>query len=327
MRSYVFYPGGQMRESEGFAEDGVDEADPAVPKFSACWTDILEPPPGEIDELAKRLRLDPLTVEHLRHQTIRAHVDELDDYCHIVVYGLLGSNSDELPQPRQLSIVIKDNQLFTLHRVSLSSVDYLSERTRKVATTISKRGVGYLLFVILDKMVENIMLLAKRYEEKLDILESRSVDLDCNDDLLSDLAVVRHEVLSLWRTAIADRELIIELLELELDCITGENKRQMEHVLDHMQSALEIIELLRSLIGEVRENYRTTVSLRSNEAMKKLTVFAGLMMPLTLVAGIYGMNVPLWPNPDAPQTFWLIMGSMAAMMIALGAYFRVKRWL
>ena len=324
VRAFHFAPGGLLNKGDRLEALPAPDADEQA---GVWWFDLEAPDPETLAELAERLHLDGTTLASLHDDVERARIDHFDDYYFLLLYGMLAASEEEAPQPRRLAVICKANLVVTVHHLPLASVDYLARRARRIAGQVGKKGVGHFLFLLLDKMVDYNVALAKRYEEALEQLEDRSVAIDCDNSLLEDLAEIRREVLELWRISLAQRELLIELCEDELDYFTAETERLLEHVRDHMTSSLEIVEILRGMVGDVRENYRATLSLRSAEAMTKLTVFAGLLLPVSAIAAVYGMNVPLWPNPNHPATFWGIVGGMAAVFLALVVYFRQQRWI
>lgn len=324
VRAFHFAPTGQLAKFDSLDALPTPEADEQA---GVWWVDVEGASKEILADLAERLHLDATTVENLRDDAGRARIDHFDDCYFLLLYGMLGLSEEETPQPRRLSVICQEDIVVTVHDLPLASIDYLAKRPRRIASQIGKKGVGHFLFLLLDKMVDYSVALAKHYEEVLEQLEDRSVEIDCDASLLEDLAETRREVLDLWRNSVAQRELLIELCEDELDYFTAETSRLLEHVRDHMTSSLEIVEILRGMIGDIRENYRATLSLRSAEAMTKLTVFAGLLLPLSVIGAIYGMNVPLWPNPELPATFWGILTVMATIFLSLAFYFRRQNWL
>lgn len=323
IQAYHFHPDGAMDTlTELPSPQELDKAN-----GSLWWLDIEGPSGDDIDQLAAHLSLDPATVEDLKDDDARADIDYFDDYISLLLYGMLGRAKGDVPQPRQMGMLCFSNIVVTVRDLPMGSVSHVARRAKKSPKLIASRGVGHLVFLLLDKMVDNCMSLAKRYEEELEELEDRSVDIDCGDELLEDLSDVRRRVLQLWKIAIAQREVLIELCEEGSEHLPPESLKLLEQVRDHMTSTMEIVEILRTMVSEVRENYRTTISLRSAEASQQLTVFAGLLLPPSAIAAIYGMNVPLWPNPNDPRSFWVLISIMVAVIAGQLVYFRRRRWI
>jgi magnesium transporter len=113
----------------------------------------------------------------------------------------------------------------------------------------------------------------------------------------------------------------------EYDFISDDVERRFSHVYDHLTKTIELIDNLRELLHGVRDSYQAVVANRMNAVMKTLTIFASLFLPLTLIAGIYGMNTPLWPDPTKIITFWGIIALMAIVSVVMLFFFRRRRWL
>lgn len=323
VRKILFGPNGSSTRAETSELTGLQ---PDCGEGECLWLDVFCPDVSQLEQVARQLGLEPGALSDLIDQSDRARIDYFDDYVQLYLHGLMAGRAIADIRPRALVVICRPRQLFTLHTEPLESTGFLYDSAPRALPSIGRKGISHLLFLLMDRVVDNCMVLAKEYERQLNRLEDRSVSQACGEDLLEDLGGVRDEVLQLWRTLVSNRELMIELCEEEFEFLHPESARQLEQVRDHLTSTLEIAEILRGMIGDVRENYRTTLSLRSAQAMQQLTVFAGLMMPLTLIVGIYGMNVPLWPDPTRPSTFWLIMGFMGVVAAGLLYYFRRQRW-
>jgi magnesium transporter len=112
----------------------------------------------------------------------------------------------------------------------------------------------------------------------------------------------------------------------EYDFVSGSLSQQFQHVRDHLSQVIDTVNGLRELLGGVYNNYHSVLTGRTNEIMKVLTIYAGILLPLTLIAGIYGMNLPL-PASNHPLSFWGVMGAMAGITLLLYAYYRRRKWL
>jgi magnesium transporter len=323
LRMIRFGPNGSSSRSEAVDPDAI-QLD--CGEGERVWLDVQCDSLPELDGLAKRLGLEPGALASMADQSDRARIDYFNDHVQLYLHGLLASRDGTDIRPRALTVIWRQRTLVTVRTEPLESTGFLFDTAQRASPVISRKGVSHLLFQLMDRVVDNCMHLAKEYARRLNALEDRSLSQACGDDLLEDLAISRDEVLQLWRTLVSNRELMIELCEEEFEFLHPESARQLEQVRDHLTSTLEIAEILRGMVNDVRENYRTTLSLRSALAMQQLTVFAGLMLPLTLIVGIYGMNVPLWPDPTRPSTFWLIMGFMGLVSAGLLYYFRRQRW-
>jgi magnesium transporter len=167
---------------------------------------------------------------------------------------------------------------------------------------------------------------ADRYEERLDGLEDESLHVDVGPALLTQLAELRRDLLELRRLAASQRDLLRPLMHGEYDFISGSLSQQFNHVHDHLSQVIESVNSLRELLGGVYQNYHSALTNRTNETMKVLTIYAGILLPLTLIAGIYGMNLPI-PAADKPWSFWLVMAIMFIITVLLYMNFRRRKWI
>ena len=111
------------------------------------------------------------------------------------------------------------------------------------------------------------------------------------------------------------------------DFVSETLSQQFPHVCDHLSQVVDTVDSLRETIVSIRDNYHAALTRRTNEIMKVLTVFAAIMLPLTLIAGIYGMNLPLWPPSNQPFSFWGVLGVMTTIAAVMLLYFWRRKWL
>src|SRR5262249_8151204 len=161
-----------------------------------------------------------------------------------------------------------------------------------------------------DLMVENYLRVAQHYEQRLDALEDQSFRPDVDAQLLSGLAELRRDLLELRRLASAQQDLLRPLMLGEYDFVSSSLSHQFQHVRDHLSQVIDTVNNLRELLGGVYQNYHSALAGRTNEIMKVLTIYTGTLLPLTVIAGIYGMNLPLWPGPENPWSFWVVLAIM-----------------
>ena len=189
------------------------------------------------------------------------------------------------------------------------------------------RTVAGLFGLAPDAMVDNYQVAADRYEDQLEELEDRSLEPDVSDSILTELQPVRRQMLELRRLAASQRELITPIASGECDYISDNLEQRFSHVRDHLTKVVETIDAQRELLSGVRDNYESRLSQRMNQTVKTLTIFASVLLPLSLIAGIYGMNVPLWPHTDHPLFFWCLLGVMLLLALSMVRLFRRRKWL
>jgi magnesium transporter len=290
------------------------------------WVDLEADDEPELRALQVIFRLDDESLDDCLHGEQWPRIDEFDDYIFLVLYGLFGLKEAGEVDPHKLAVFCGPRFLITVQRQPLLTVRQVKARCGRHPEAVIARGVDYVLCAIIDAMVDNYLRVAGRYEVRLDALEDRSFSPDVGATLLSDLAQLRRDLLELRRLAASQRELLRPLMLGEYDFISGSLSQQFHHVRDHLSEVIETVNGLRELLGGVYQNYHSALSGRTNEIMKVLTTYAGIILPLTLVVGIYGMNLRL-PAADRPWGFWMVMGVMAGLTLLLYASFRRRKWL
>lgn len=303
-----------------------------VPRIAAqadaeVWLDLDQPTEDEVRAVGRAFDLDAEAVEDCLHGEQRPRIDEFDSYTFMVLHSAVSPESGSTFDPRKLAVFCSSNLLITVHREPLPSVRATRKRCEKNPAHMLERGVDFILYTIIDAMVDNYTLVADACETRLDELEDRSLGVDLDESLLTDSADLRRELLELRRLATAQRELLIPVAKGEYDHISESLEQRFSHVADHLKDAAEMVDALRERLNAVRDNYHTALANRTNAIMRTLTIFATIVLPLTLLAGIYGMNVPLWPPSDQPGSFWGILVAMLVITGAMLLIFRRRRWL
>jgi magnesium transporter len=297
-------------------------------QHSVTWVDLVGPTESDLRQLSQIIPLDSGALDDCLHGEQRPRVDEFDDYIFLVLYGLRGTatEADEI-NPRKLAAFCGRRFLITVHERDLPSVNEVRERASRYPAHILAGGVDEVLYRIVDRMVDRYIEAVDRYEDKIEHLEERSLARDIDRALPSDTSDLRRQLLEIRHLAVAQRELIRPLANGDLDYIGPDLALRFRHVADHLAQVIESIDGLREQLAAVRENHHAAIATRTNEIMKLLTIFATIMLPLTFVAGIYGMNLPLWPPSDDPASFWSVLGVMLLIAAGLLLVFRRKHWI
>lgn len=322
LTGFARFPNGRSR-----LFNTVAEAIAAVEAQATIWVDFPDPNVTELAELAQVLRFDPETIEDARSGEQRPRLDEFDDYLFLLLYGMVGPDPDDEVTRRKVVAWFGANYLVTAHAEPLRSINQLLTRCQKQPERMLARGSDYLLFVMIDSMVDRYIELVNVEDEKLDTLEDVVLGGDLPPYVLGEALASRRRLLELRRLAISQRELLSPLTNAELEYTETQLALHFRHVADHLKHVIEMVDGLRDRLDALRGHHESLLAAQSNEVMKTLTIFASIMLPLGLIAGVYGMNVPLWPPQESPVSFVLILAVMATVAGGLLLYFRRKKWL
>jgi magnesium transporter len=291
------------------------------------WVDFEEPAEADLGGLRDLMHLDEASVEDCLHGEQRPRIDEFDGYMFIVLYGLVGRDDPSEFDPRKLAALCSTRFLITVHREPLRTVRTVLDRCGRNAVNALGKGVDSILYNIIDGMVDKYVVVADRYEGELERIEDQSLDPAVDEHILADSGNVRRDLLHLRSLATSQRELLTPVAKGEYDYVSDSLEQRFSHVRDHLSQVIDLVDTLRERLNGIRDNYNTALANRTNAIMKTLTIFATIMLPLTLIAGLYGMNLPLWPPPEHPLSFWGVLVAMVAVAAVLLVYFRRKKWL
>ena len=161
----------------------------------------------------------------------------------------------------------------------------------------------------------------------MECLEELALDASQGAAVLEQVTEMRREILEVRRIVFAQRELVLPLAKGDYDYFSEILQDRFRHVVDHTVQALEMLDSLRELLRGVQDSYHSSVAMQTNKVMKMLTIYASIMMPMGVIVGLYGMNVPVWPAPDTPNVFWPIVGFMLILGSTMISIFRYLKWL
>jgi len=294
---------------------------------ATVWVDLEEPTPDELSRLGRVVGANEAALEDCLHGEQHPRIDEYEDHIFMVLYGAIGPEPNARFDPRKLAVFCGKRFLATVHREPVRTIRTLRERCNRHPTQVLANGVDALLHHIIDMMVDNFVDMADNYETRLEELEERSLSQAVDESILEDMMDLRREILGLRRVAAAQRELLTPLAEGEFDYVSERLGQHFSHVRDHLIKVVELIDAQRERLAGVRDNYHTALAVRTNGVMKTLTGFAAVLLPISVVAGIYGMNLRVWPSPGHPWGFWIVLAAMAAMGGGFLLYFKRRGWL
>ena len=310
------------------------------------WIDLDDPTPEEEDRVFKQfLSVHPLTLEDLRKPRAEpgqgAHfpkVEEFADYLFVVVNplppGVFAEPADGQPPPPklsrrtrpQLSAVLTHHALITHHYEPLPAVNAVRDHTGRHAEAV-RRGPDYLFHLILDATVDEYAPVVERLADRLDDLETRLFRKP-SPDLLHRLIRIKRRVAFLRKTLILEREVLFRLTRGEFKLIDAREIAYYRNVYDHLVRYSELTEAAREMVSDLMQTHLSVSSNRLSEVMKVLTMISTAVLPMTLVAGVYGMNFRKgMPELDWEYGYPWALGLMAAMALAALALFRWKRWI
>ena len=292
------------------------------------WIDLSGPLDAErAGQLAKHLKLDERTRRTLEHPGDRAHMAIHGGYFHVRVVAEPGPG--KTAELEWLDVIAgQSNVVVSQHAAPirfLAKVDERVEADAAVGTISSAAFVALLL----DGAVTSYFEAADAIEDDVDDLDARSLRRDAGADLLDELVVLRRRIAHLRRTLADHREVFAALADAGMLQVLEDDDAAagLRAVSERFDSALAAVEDAREVLLGSFDVYMTRTAQRTNDIMKILAVTTVLLLPGSLIAGLLGMNVTIPLSKDDPSSFWLVLGSVAALAVLIVGFARIRRWL
>lgn len=296
----------------------------ANPKM--CWADVQGlGDEKKLRELAEVFGLSPLVLEDAVNFPQRAK-SEVYPHFHLIVARAPQILDDGSLAMRQVCFVVGDNWLLTFQESYFGFFEPVRERIRAGLGLMRERGADYLAYALIDTLVDWYFPVAEQIVERLDELEAWLAD-DPDNSFLSEIYNIRGRIVELRRVGRPQRAMVGNLLREKSEYFSEEVRVFLRDTEDHMAQVMEVVESTGETTAHLAEGYLAQVGFRSNEIMKVLTLMASLFIPLTFIAGVYGMNFQNMPELQDPHAYFFVLGIMAVVGTGMLLYFRHRGWI
>ncbi len=300
-------------DAEAFAQEGRPEDGAHV------WVDVEA---SEISRLAEPWGLHRLAVEDCQNQAQRPKLDEYEDHSFLVA-NVARDWTGRRIHIDELDFFIGGRFLLTSHEGVSPAVDAVFEG---VAQGSHHPPVGELLYKLLDAAVDSFFPALDEIGDQLEVLEEQILGRR-DRGAMEELFVLKRKLLRIRKVLLPQRDLIHSLTVRDLPVVDEKLKRYMMDVYDHAMRLAELAETYRDLVSSALEAHLSAVANRTNDTMKVLAAVSVIFLPLTLIAGVYGMNFDNIPLGTAPYGFHAVVAAMIVIMLVMAYYFRRKGWL
>lgn len=313
-----FPPGSPARE-----RDVADLAE--LRKGEGCfWVEMDAPTDAEFARVQESFEWHPLAIEDLRVDNHLPKIDDYGDHLLLVVHAVALDERDRF-DTAEIEIFLGANYLITHHREPAPVIDALLERSRRNGL-LASRGPAYLLYLLLDSMADVYLPFLESLDEKIDAIEEEILDQPAKDTL-GKIYSMKRDVITIRRIVLPQAEVLRRLGRDEFPILPEDSAMYFRDVHDHLYRVSEEANSFRDLLTGALDSYLSSVSNNMNQVMKVLTVFASIFIPLTFLAGIWGMNFDSQPELHMRHAYPLALGLMLVIGVAIVAFFKRKRWL
>jgi magnesium transporter len=234
---------------------------------------------------------------------------------------------EEELRTEQLCIVLTQFGVITFQEIKGGDpFEAIRERIRQGKGRVRKMGADYLAYALMDAVVDSYFIMLGEFGDRLDVIDAELTD-DPDEETIRKLRKIKRELLFMRKVLLPMRETITVMQRDENNLIKPEIAVFVRDLQDHVIRVIETIENYRDIVGEMIDTYMSMLSNRMNQIMKVLTIISTIFIPLTFIAGIYGMNFDYMPELHEHIGYPLVLAFMALTAISLLWYFRKKRWM
>ncbi|MFW6134856.1 MAG: magnesium/cobalt transporter CorA [Elusimicrobiota bacterium] len=277
-----------------------------------------------IEKIGQQLNLHPLVLEDIANTDSRTKYEEFDEYLFIIL-KMLYLEKDELVS-EQVSIVMGKNYVISFQEKKGDVFESVRDRIRSSKGRIRKKGSDYLVYSLIDAVVDGYFKIPESIGDKLEGMEVKLIE-DPETEDLQKVHNLKRNLIFLRRSIWPLREVINSFIREDSEMIEESTKLYLRDVYDHTIQVIETVETLRDVVSGMVDMYMSSVSNRMNEVMKVLTIIATIFIPLTFIAGIYGMNFEYMPELSWKGSYFVVLGVMVIIGVSMIIYFKKKRWM
>jgi magnesium transporter len=317
-----------------FAEAVAPRLEPRVAELSAeglTWIH-LEPPldPEAVNELRARFGWHPLDVEDVLSKRQRPKIDDYaeDGYLFGILHFPAYDKAVQRLNAAELDFFLGPDYLVTMANVQLLPVTRLFSRCQEdeqFRAQHFEKGSGRLLYEVLDDLFDYCFPILDKIAYKLDSIED-DIDERRSEEIVGDISNVKQEIIS-FRKIIKPQRPALRLLERRMERFLPENlELYFDDLVDASERIWDLLDNYKEVVEALESTNESVISHRQNNILRILTVFSVILLPLTLISGIFGMNV-IFPGEHTREAFWIIAGLMVGVIGAMVGFFKYKRWL
>ena len=279
-----------------------------------------------IEEIGECFGVNPLLLEDILSPTQLPKIEIYEDYIFIFLKSLDYDAAASSVSREQISLIIGPNFVLSLQENYSEIFTSIQNRLRNAQGRIRRMQSGYLAYALIDIIVDHYFIVLDEINERIQALEEE-IMIDPSPEVLAKVNALRAEQLLLRRPILPLRDVLIEILDDEIPLLGENTQPYFRDVYDHLIQVVQMLEVIRSAVSGLFDVYTSAVSHRMNEVMKVLTIVATFFIPLTFIAGIYGMNFKFMPELETQWGYPIALLVMLGIGIGMFVFFKFRKWL
>jgi magnesium transporter len=300
---------------------------PFINTPSVSWINITGLHEVDIlEKIGKGFNIHPLVLEDILNTDQRPKLEVFDDYIFIVLKMLSFDETRKEVSSENISVILSQNYVITFQEREGDVFNPLRNRLNNPLGRLRKHGTDYLAYAILDVIVDHYFILLEKLGEKIETLEEVVIE-NPNQAIVAEIQFMKRELIFLRKSIWPLREVINEIVRDENPFLSDFVTPYLRDVYDHTIQVMDTVDTYRDMVTGILDIYLSSISNRMNEVMKVLTIIATIFIPLTFIAGVYGMNFEFMPELKWRWGYPSVWFVMMFVFIGMVIYFKRKRWL
>ena len=292
------------------------------------WVNIVHPGEAETEWLRKTYGFHPLHLDDTLSKIQRPKIDDEDDYTFIVMHFPVYSKLVRITTPSEVDIFVGASFLITAHAGNLKPLTRLFKQCAEepeVRDAVMGRSTGYLLYSIVDRLVDYCFPILNKIDLNIEQVEDDIFEEKVRKTV-QEISIIRRDIIAFRRIIKPLIPVIGSLERKSRPFLNEETEDYFGDIADHLSKIWDTLEDYKEVIEGLSDTITTLTNNRSNEIIKVLTIISVILLPLTLISGLFGINVRL-PFEENPQAFWIVVGIMLVVAVAMLAFFRFRKWI
>jgi magnesium transporter len=303
------------------------------------WLDLQSPTPADMDLLAKTFHLHPTVVRACLHPEHRAKIKEFPGHIFLVLNavarGLSASGAQNPPgdavqelkrwRTQELDVILTERAMITIHPEPVPAVSALWHRMAKAGE--GRPALDYLVYSLSEAVTSGYYVMLDRIDQQIDEMETQIFAGETSRGLVDRLFTLKRQILSVRKVLAPQRDALSALMRREFGLFGQESRAYFVDLYEHNLRLFDLIDTYRDLISSSLDAYLSVVNNKMNDIMKILTITSVVMLPLSVISGIFGMNFANMPFLQSPYGFWATMGVMFLVSVGMLLLFKKRKWL
>lgn len=305
----------------------IEECFPYRDKSSVSWinidglhqTDIIE-------KIGHHYRIHPLVLEDILNTEQRPKIDDMGEYLLLILKMISYNENDKHVQAEQVSLLLGNNYVISFQEMEGDVFQAIRDRIRNNKGRVRRMGSDYLAYLLMDAVIDNYFVVLETVGDQIEDMEDEVMTSPA-PETLQKLNRIKRRLLFLRKSVWPFREVVSHLERIESKLVTKQVHPYLRDIYDHTIQVVDMLETMRDMNSGMFDMYLSSVSNRMNEVMKVLTIIATIFIPLTFIAGIYGMNFEFMPELKWRWAYFSVWGLMVVVGGIMVFYFKRKKWL